>query len=243
MRQAFPRTAGEPSGHRHQRRHRVAVRQPDAGVAAGQQQGRRIARAGEPRRRRRVRRRRRGRRRCRTRTGRAARPAPARPGSRVQLGRPVRGRRRWPPTRPDSGEATMLRTRSWVADGSRPAPRDALGDRVGVGDAADLDVAARRSVPLPASRTESARVRQRLELRARRSSRRAAAPGPARRRRPGAPAARRGRRPGRGSWPRSTVRRPPAWHSPRNGVARYSRLARLPAVRSSHRTTSNNEED
>ena len=27
----------------------------------------------------------------------------------------------WPPTRPDSGEATILRTRSWVGDGNKPA--------------------------------------------------------------------------------------------------------------------------
>ena len=30
-----------------------------------------------------------------------------------------------PPTRPDSGEAMMLRTRSWSGEGSRPAPATA----------------------------------------------------------------------------------------------------------------------
>ena len=61
----------------------------------------------------------------------------------VQLDPPTAARRRRPPTRPDSGDATMLRTRSWVGDGSRPAAATASATAAGVGDAADLDVAAR----------------------------------------------------------------------------------------------------
>ena len=38
----------------------------------------------------------------------------------------------------------MLRTRSWVGDGNKPAAADDFGDRRGVGDGPQLDVAARR---------------------------------------------------------------------------------------------------
>ena len=68
-----------------------------------------------------------------------------------------------PPTRPDSGEATMLRTRSWVGDGSRPAAATASATASSVGDAADLDVAPRGQ--FHRRRAEPGRrVGQRLEL-------------------------------------------------------------------------------
>ena len=57
----------------------------------------------------------------------------------------------------------MLRTRSWVGDGSSPAAATASASGVGVGDAADLDVAPRRQ--FHGGRAEpGCRVGQRLQL-------------------------------------------------------------------------------
>ena len=134
-------------GDRHQRRHRVRRRQPDAGVAAGQQQRGRIvdevhadvgAESGdvaaavvdaepEP---------------ARQRGQRRARPESRCPARSTQPRTSPR-----PPTRPDSGDATMLRTRSWVADGSSPAAGDGVGDGAGVGDPAQSGCCRATSVP------------------------------------------------------------------------------------------------
>ncbi len=48
-----------------------------------------------------------------------------------------------PAAAPDSGEATMLRTRSWVGEGSSPAAASELGRGLGVTYRANLEVAAR----------------------------------------------------------------------------------------------------
>ena len=119
-----------------------------------------------PRRRPPGRRRRRGRRRCRTEPAGQRGERRAAPGSRRPARRPSPRTSALPPTRPDSGEATMLRTRSWVGDGSRPGGREASATRGGlvVADAADLDVAARGQLHRRGAEPVR-RVRQRLQLR------------------------------------------------------------------------------
>ena len=46
-----------------------------------------------------------------------------------------------PPLRPDSGEATMLRTRSWVREGQQPRVGETTGNRASVPQPPDLQVA------------------------------------------------------------------------------------------------------
>ena len=91
----------------------------------------------------------------------------------------------------------MLRARSWVADGSRPAAATASATADVFADRRAAAHCRATSVPASPSRTRSP-GRPAPATAPRRSCRRAAAPAPARRRRPGAPAGRPDRRPGRG---------------------------------------------
>ena len=153
MRQAFPRIRCEPAGDRDQRRHdadRRGSRTPVSHPASSSGDG--VSPSTCTPRRRPGPTRRRGRRRGRTRTGRAARPAWARPES----PRPAR-----PPTAATSAarrRAPTAATRRCCAPAhgwptAAVLRRRPLGDRRGVGIAAHLHVAARRQFQRPRSRT------------------------------------------------------------------------------------------
>ena len=125
----FPRVSTKRSATATSVRDDVGVRDPHAGVAAGQQQRHRIAEH------------------VRTDVGAeagdvAAAVVDAEPEPAGQLGQRGLGLNggieldatqsrtsACPPTRPDNGEATMLRTRSWVARRQQPCGGDGVGQR------------------------------------------------------------------------------------------------------------------